>query len=82
MPIMLVVLFLAVFSMSPGIEKMGILPYIPIVNISLVIRKLFAQQASTLEYAVAFLMTVGMAALMAYLSTKLLSRESAIFKST
>jgi sodium transport system permease protein len=82
MPIMLVVIFLSVFSMSPGIEKMGALPYIPIVNVSLVIRKLFAQQASALEYAVAFLMTMGLAALLTYLSTKFLNRESAIFKST
>jgi sodium transport system permease protein len=82
MPIMLVVIFLSVFSMSPGIEKMGVLPYIPIVNVSLVIRKLFAQQASALEYAVAFLMTMGLAALLTYLSTKFLNRESAIFKST
>jgi ABC-type Na+ efflux pump permease subunit len=82
MPILLVVIFLSVFSMSPGIEKMGILPYIPIVNISLVIRKLFAHQAGAMEYAIAFLMTVGLAALMTYISTKFLGRESAIFKST
>jgi len=82
MPIALVVIFLSIFSMSPGIEKMGALPYIPIVNISLVIRKLFAQQASALDYAIAFLMTVGLAALMTYISAKLLGRESAIFKST
>ncbi|MCL1893865.1 MAG: ABC transporter permease [Holophagaceae bacterium] len=82
MPVFLLVIFLGVFSMAPGIEKMGILPYIPIVNVSLVIRKLFVQQASVLEYVVAFCMTVGLAALLTYLSTKFLNRESAIFKST
>jgi sodium transport system permease protein len=82
MPIMLVVIFLSIFSMSPGIEKMGVLPYVPIVNVSLVIRKLFAQQAGALEYAVAFLMTLGLAALLTYMSTRFLSRESAIFKRT
>jgi sodium transport system permease protein len=82
MPIVLLVLFLAIFSMSPGIEKMGVLPYIPIVNVSLVIRKLFVQQASAWEYLVTFIMTVGLAALLTYISTKFLNRESAIFKST
>jgi sodium transport system permease protein len=82
MPIFLPVIFLALFSMMPGIEKMGFLPYIPIINVSLVIRKLFVGQANVLEYLIAFCMTVGLAALLTYLSTKLLNRESAIFKST
>ena len=82
MPVVLVVLFLGIFSMSPGIEKMGFLPYLPIVNVSLAIRKLFIHQASVLEYLIAFGMTVGLAAILTYLSTKFLNRESAIFKST
>jgi len=82
MPLMLLVITLCIFSMSPGIEKMGFLPYIPIVNISLAIRKLFIQQASVMEYLIAFFMTVGLAALLTYISAKLLKRESAIFKST
>jgi len=82
MPVLLPIIFLAIFSMMPGIEKMGILSYIPILNVSLVIRKLFVDQASVLEYLIAFCMTVGLAALLTYLSTKLLNRESAIFKST
>ena len=82
MPVLLPILFLALFSMSPGIEKMGFLPYVPIVNVSLAIRKLFAQQANALEYLMAFGMTLGFAGLLTYLSTKLLNRESAIFKST
>ncbi|MDR0498761.1 MAG: ABC transporter permease [Holophagales bacterium] len=81
-PLMLLVVALSIFSMMPGIEKVGLLPYIPIVNISLAIRKLFVQQAGVLEYLIAFFMTVAMAALLTYISTKLLSRESAIFKST
>jgi len=82
LPLMLLVIFLSIFSMAPGIEKMGFLPYIPIVNISLAIRKLFIHQASVLEYLIAFFMTVGLAALLTYISAKLLNRESAIFKST
>jgi hypothetical protein len=82
MPLMLLVVALSLFSMMPGIEKMGLLPYIPIVNISLAIRKLFIQQASVLEYLIAFFMTVGLAALLTFVSAKMLKRESAIFKST
>ena len=82
MPVMLLVICMGIFSMSPGIEKIGLLPYIPIINVSMVIRKMFAQQASALEYIIAFLMTTGLAALMTYLSTKFLNRESALFKST
>jgi sodium transport system permease protein len=81
-PVLLFVIFLSLFSIAPGIEKMGFLPYVPIVNISLAIRKLFAQNANAVEYLIAFFMTVGLAALLTYLSTKLLNRESAIFKST
>ena len=82
MPVVLVVLFLGIFSMAPGIEKMGFLPYVPIVNVSLAIRKLFVHQTSTVEYVIALGMTVGLAALLTYFSTKFLNRESAIFKST
>jgi len=82
MPIFLPIIFLAIFSMMPGIEKMTFLTYVPILNVSLVIRKLFAQQASAFEYLIAFWMTVGLAALLTLLSTKFLNRESALFKNT
>ena len=45
-PGIFVVVFLGVFSMAPGIEKMGWLPYVPVLNVSLAIRKLFSQQAN------------------------------------
>lgn len=79
-PGIFVVIMLGVFSMSPGIEKMAALPYVPILNVSLAIRKLFSQQANAYEYAVALLMTVGLAALMTWQSSRVLSRESALFK--
>ena len=75
-----VVIFLGVFSMAPGIEKMPFLPYIPVVNVSLAIRKLFSQQGNVWEYLVALTMTIGLAALMTWVSTRMLNRESAIFK--
>jgi sodium transport system permease protein len=80
MPGTIVVVFLGVFSMAPGIEKMRFLPYLPVVNVSLAIRKLFSQQGNPLEYLVALAMTIGLAALMTWLSTRMLNRESAIFK--
>ena len=78
-PGVFVVAVLGVFSMAPGIEKMAWLPYVPVLNVSLAIRKLFSQQGNPWEYAVAFLMTLGLAALMTWLSTRMLNRESAIF---
>ena len=79
-PGIFVVVVLGVFSMAPGLEKMALLPYVPIVNVSLAIRKLFSQQANAIEYLLALGMTVGLAGLMTWLSTRLLNRESAIFK--
>ena len=79
-PGIFVVIMLGVFSMAPGIEKMAALPYVPILNISLAIRKLFSQQGNAFEYAVALLMTVGLAALTTWQSSRVLSRESALFK--
>ena len=79
-PGIFVVVFLGVFSMAPGLEKMAFLPYVPIVNVSLAIRKLFAQQGNMLEYVIALAMTVGLAGLMTWLSIRILNRESAIFK--
>ena len=79
-PGVFVVVILSVFSMAPGIEKMTFLPYVPVLNVSLAIRKLFSQQANYWEYAVALGMTIGLAALMTWLSTRMLKRESAIFK--
>lgn len=80
MPMMMVVVFMGMFSAAPGVEKMTLLPYIPILNVSLAIRKLFSQQGSTLEYLVALFMTIGLAGAMTWVSTRIINRESAIFK--
>lgn len=79
-PGIFVVVILGVFSLAPGLEKMAFLPYVPIVNVSLAIRKLFAQQGNALEYIIALAMTIGLAGIMTWLSTRILNRESAIFK--
>jgi sodium transport system permease protein len=80
MPGFVVVLVAAMFSMAPGIEKMAWLPYVPILNVSLAVRKMFSQQGNALEYIIAFGMTVGLAGMLTWLSTRLLNRESALFK--
>jgi len=80
MPGMFFVVFLGVFSMAPGLEKMVWVPYVPVMNVSLVIRKMFSQQGDTFQYLIAFGMTVALAAVMTWVSTKVLDRESAIFK--
>jgi sodium transport system permease protein len=74
------VVLLGAFSMAPGIEKMGWLPYVPVLNVSLAIRKLFSQQADLPQYLVALAMTLGLAALMTAVSTRMLNRESALFR--
>jgi len=79
-PGIFVVVLLGVFSMAPGIEKMVFLPYVPVLNVSLAIRKLFSQQANAGEYLVALTMTVGLAGVMTWISTRMLNRESALFK--
>lgn len=79
MPGIVLVVFLGVFMMAPGVDKMSFLSYVPVVNVCLALRKLFSQQADWLQYWLAFTMTVGLAGLMTLLSTRLLNREKAIF---
>jgi sodium transport system permease protein len=80
MPGLFVVIFLGVFSMAPGIEKMAWVPYVPVMNVSLAIRKLFSQQGDHVQSLIAFAMTIALAALMTWISTRVLDRESVIFK--
>jgi ABC-type multidrug transport system permease subunit len=79
-PGILLVVFLGVFTMAPGVDKMPGLTYVPVVNVCLALRKLFSQQGTWSEYVIAFTMTVALAAAMTALSTRLLNREKALFK--
>lgn len=79
-PGIFVVVMLGVFSTAPGLEKMAALPYVPVLNVALTIRKLFSHQFVAWQYILAFVMTSGLAAAMAWLSTNILNRESAIFR--
>jgi hypothetical protein len=79
MPGLFLIITLGAFSLAPGLERMRYLPYLPILNVSLAIRKLFSQQGNALEILVAFLMTTGLSILMIWAATRLLDRESAIF---
>jgi sodium transport system permease protein len=79
-PGIFLVIFLGVFTMAPGVDKMGFLAYVPVVNVCLALRKMFSQQTNWMEYAIAFVMTVGLAGIMTLISTRLLNREKALFK--
>lgn len=78
-PGIFLVVFLGVFTMAPGVDKMSFLSYVPVVNVCVALRKLFSQQFNWMEYLVAFAMTVGLAGLMTLVSTRLLNREKALF---
>lgn len=79
-PGIFLVVFLGVFTMAPGVDKMAFLAYVPVVNVCMALRKLFSQQFSWLEYLVAFGMTVGLAGLMTLVSARILNKEKALFK--
>ncbi|NWJ42465.1 MAG: ABC transporter permease [Geothrix sp.] len=79
-PGIFLVVFLGVFTMAPGVDKMAFLSYVPVVNVCIALRKMFSQQPNWLEYAIAFTMTVGLAGLMTLVSTRVLNREKALFK--
>lgn len=80
MPGIFLVVFLGMFTMAPGVDKIPALAYVPVVNVCLALRKMFGQQPNWTEYAIAFAMTVGLAGLMTLVSTRVLNREKALFK--
>jgi len=79
-PGIFLVVFLGVFTMAPGVDKMTFLTYVPVVNVCIALRKMFSQQPNWVEYAIAFTMTVGLAGLMTLVSTRVLNQEKALFK--
>lgn len=80
-PGIFIVLAIGVFSLSPGIEKLTYLPFVPLMNITVVIRKLFTGQFVAWEYLITLLMTLLLSWFTVALSGRLLSRENALFKS-
>ena len=80
MPGLFLTIFMGVFSMAPGVEKMAALPYIPVLNVCVALRKLFSQQNNYGEYAIALGMTIALSAGLTWLSTRLLDRESTLFR--
>lgn len=80
-PGIFVVIAIGVFSLAPGIEKLAYLPFVPLMNITVVIRKLFAGQFVMWEYLITLLMTLLLTWFTVALSGRLLSRENALFKS-
>lgn len=81
MPGMFVIIGLGVFSISPGIEKIAVIHWIPILNASMSIREMFGQHFSYAHYALAFGINSILAIALTALAAKTLNREDVLFKS-
>ena len=81
MPGMFVIIGLAVFSISPGIEKMTVTHWVPILNASMSIREMFGQQFSYAHYFLALGINTVLALVLTSLAAKTLDREDVLFKS-
>ncbi len=81
MPGMFVIIVLGVFSMAPGIEKMAMIPFVPIINASVAIREMFGQQFNLTHYLLALGINTILAAVLTSLAAKTLEREDVLFKS-
>ena len=81
MPGMFVIIILGVFSMAPGIEKMAIIPFVPIINASVAIREMFGQQFNATHYMLALGINAAFALILTSIAAKTLDREDVLFKS-
>ena len=81
MPGMFVIIGLGVFSISPGIEKMAVTHWIPILNASMSIREMFTQQFSYAHYLLALGINAALALVLTSMAAKTLNREDVLFKS-
>lgn len=81
MPGMFVIVILGVFSMSPGLEKMNAIHFVPILNASMSIREMFNQQFSWIHYILALGINAALAAVFTVMAAKTLNREEVLFKS-
>lgn len=80
-PGMFVIIFLGVFSMAPGIEKMAAIPFLPIINASVAIREMFGQQFNLTHYLLALGINAALALVLTSMAAKTLNREDVLFKS-
>ncbi|HTL98918.1 MAG TPA: ABC transporter permease [Holophagaceae bacterium] len=81
MPGMFVIVVLGVFSMSPGLENMTVIHFVPIINASMSIREMFGQQFNWGHYLLAIGINSALAAIFTYVAAKTLDREDVLFKS-
>jgi sodium transport system permease protein len=81
MPGMFVIVILGVFSMSPGLENMAAIHFVPIINASMSIREMFSQHFSWAHYLLALGINLALAAAFTYIAAKTLDREDVLFKS-
>ena len=81
MPGMFVIVILGVFSMSPGLENMAAIHFVPIINASMSIREMFSQQFNWGHYLLALGINTALAAGFTAIAAKTLDREDVLFKS-
>lgn len=81
MPGMFVIIGLGVFSISPGIEKMAAIHWVPILNASMSIREMLGQQFSYAHYFLALGINTALALVLTTMAAKTLDREDVLFKS-
>lgn len=81
MPGMFVIIGLGVFSLSPGLENMAVIHFVPIINASMAIREMFGQQLNTAHYLLALGINTALALVLTSMAAKTLNREDVLFKS-
>jgi sodium transport system permease protein len=81
-PLTIVIILPAFASFLPGVELDYTLSLIPIVNVSLVLKKVLAGQGMEVMpyYILTFLSTIVFAAIMIWISARMFKNENAIFK--
>lgn len=78
-PIMMVFMFAAMASMIPGITLDGVLAYIPVINISLLIAKLFVFEFNTATISVVLLSNLLYSMIAVVIMARVFSSESILF---
>lgn len=80
-PIQIVLILPAILSLIPEFEMTQVSALIPILNISMLMREFLKENYMWDFYAVALVSTVLLAALSTFLTARMFSRESVIFRS-
>ncbi|MBM3327659.1 MAG: ABC transporter permease [Calditrichaeota bacterium] len=79
-PLMIVVIFPAIMSLMPGIELNLSMALIPVVNVSLSLKQIFAGVVDMKMLLVASLENLGIAAVCIYIMSKMFRKETVLFR--